>query len=721
MAYGRKYHIQFKNVQNDLYHVFISEKDYEGGIYELRAATDRPFITNSQSGDEAIFTAIRAKECTLTFVAENGISLLNFYSEDDEQFRIDFYIHEVNGVVIDRLLNSFYLVQDNCQQDFTSEPFEVSLGGTDNIALLKDVAFTTEGMPYHTENGNYLGDISLFDYIKIAIQQTGLSDLPLRIYSNIFENTNDDRSDDPTIESFQQVFMNTGRYINNDGGWQDLYLILTDILTTFNCCLAQENGAWNIFRRQESYLFTDAKIPGVEHNLTTGDKTDIELDFNWPIVFDTHIFLDKADHISRIQRPFKFAKETFMFEQPESYIANSNLQLPSGAVPYETETIGDIIYNRYSIADYFPEWRQRDDDISYLQTEFSISQNREVERYIVTPGIAGNHMYGIQFKAIPVTAQDRMNFSLRLKMLADENETLRFFVKFILIRPDGLWYNLFATSAVVDGSLRWAGPNVSTTWDTNAGNYLELAASTDKTQWVNYDLFQLVGVENELTTYMPFPADGMLMIQVLATAPSAAAHVTTVWKDLNLTIENYINDSTQITGQYHLNEQDKNIKNIYDEEINIDDSPRNTIAGTLFTDALTNFDYEDTNQNTNTEIGNVHFTRTRVWHRAEIDEERRLGEIIVFERMHQAFKARTVIEGTIYGLRNPIGDEWNFVSLLCLLTLDSLPNLNFIFGMLEIDWMNATYKTVLNELYQTDADDEPFDYDYIFSYIYKTD
>jgi hypothetical protein len=355
VAYGRKYLLEFSNVQHDVYHVYISEKDYAGGIIALRGATDQPFITKNSSGDDAVFNAIRAKECVINFVGENGISLKNnFYSEDDERFRIDFYCHSVSGTIIDKLLNSFFVVQDNCEEEFAAEPFNVSLSGTDNLALLKDVAFTTEGMPFDVANGEFLGTISLFDFIKIALQQTGLADLPLRIFSNIFENTTADRSTSATAEMFFETFLSTGKYLNDDGTWQDIYSIVQDILTTFNCCLCQENGAWNIVRRQESYLFTDNKIAGVEHDLTTGTKTAIELDFNWPVVFGSNIFLDKADAVSRINRPFKYVKETFNFQQPASFIAHADLQLPDGAVPYETTTVGDIRYDKYSIATYFP-------------------------------------------------------------------------------------------------------------------------------------------------------------------------------------------------------------------------------------------------------------------------------------------------------------------------------------------------------------------------------
>lgn len=716
MAYGRKYHIQFKNVQNDLYQIFISEKDYEGNIYELRAATDKPFITSSKSGDDSIFTPIRAKECSLTFVAENGISLLNFYSEDDEQFRIDFYIHEVNGVIIDRLLNSFYLVQDNCQQDYTAEPFEVTINGTDNVALLKDVAFTTEGMPYHTDNGNYLGDIALFDFIKIAIQQTGLSDLPLRIYSNIFENTTDDRGDDLTAEMFQQIFMNTGRYIDNEGSWQDLYTILTDILTTFNCCLCQENGAWNIIRRQESYLFTDNKIPGVEHDLTTGAKTAIELDYMWPIIFDTDIILDKADHISRIQRPFKFAKETLNYISLLQ-IKNADLQLPIGAVPYETETIDGIRYDRYDIPTYFPDWVPRNGDNSWLMvvTDTNVLPESEIDRYIHKVP-AFDIKRGTQFNPIIVSENDALDFTLQFKTLHTDGF---FWVRFRLLTFDGEYYSLNLHLPVGDPFLSWDSASTSD-WFSDADG-IRASKSGDANAWFTYSMFQYIDDPDPVL----IPADGVLLIEVDGNSSDTEGGFgtyTTYWKDINLNITQYVNESSQISGHYHLNEQNKNLKNVYDEEIKIDDTPRNSIAGTLLNDDITDINYTDTETGEQTGIIDIHFTRTSAWHRKDIIENRRLGEIIVFERMHQAFKSRTVIEGTLYGLRHQLSDDsWNFVSLLCLLTLDSLPDRNFIFGLLEVDWMNANIKTVLNELYQTNADDEPFDFDYIFSYIYKTD
>lgn len=728
MAYGKKFLVEFINVQKDIYHVYISEKDYEGNIIALRGATDKPFTTSQQSGDDSVFNAIRAKECTLNFVAENGISLLNFYSEDDEQFRIDFYCHTVNGVVLDKLLSSFFIVQDSCQQDLAAEPFEVSLKGTDNLALLKNIPFTSEGMPYHPANGSqYIGNISLFDFFKIALIQTGLGDLPLRIYSNVWENTINDRGSDATSEMFQQILIYTGKYLNEDGTWQDLYTILTDILKAFNCQLSQENGAWNIYRMQEASLFAN-EIPGVEHNLTTGDKTAITLDAVIPIIFGSETgpnggnILDGADAISRIQRPFKFVKETFNYNQPV-LINGADLKLPDNATPYESTADGNLRYDKYSLATYFPQWRQREDDASYLVvvTDTSSTPENEVDRYIYSPAIGGGNG-GVQFAPIPVTKGDVMDFSLQFKRPTNSSNNERFWIRFILITTTPSNTALVDDPTNADLGWYWNNPGDPHFWDENEGWYYQTDAGQPKTDWLTWS-FESID-SNTVKSRLKFPADGMLMI--IVEASNGGNHSTNprsdyIWKDINLRIENFINDSTTIIGQTHLNEQDKVIKNDYDETIQIDDSPRNSIAGTLFTDALTNFDYTDSHTGDVTGIGDIYFTRTKSWHRSNIAEERRLGEIIVYERMHQAFKPRTVIEGTLYGLRNKLSDDsWNFVSLLSIVNIDFLSSLNFIFGMLEVDWQNATYKAVLNELYQTDDTGEPFEFDYFFNYLFKT-
>lgn len=744
MAYGRKYYVEFTNVQKDTHIVYISEKDYDGKIYPLRGETDQPFVTSYLSGDDNIFTAIRAKECTLKFTAENGISLLSFYSEDDERFRIDHYYVENNT---ERLIGSYFLVQGNSEQELAAEPFMVTLKGTDNIALLKELAFTTAGMPYHPSYGNYIGTISLFDYFHIAINQTGLNDLPLRIFSNIFENTINDRSDSPTAEMFQSIFLSTTVFLNNDNNWNNIYDIIDVILTRFNCCFCQDNGAWNIFRRQESYLFTEGRIEGVEHNLSTGTKTAITLDYNWPIAFvpigddfTYKVFLDKADHITRIQRPFRVVEDDFNYSIVDNYIVHSDLDLPTTATPYQSTTASGFRYDRYSLS-YFPEWRTFGSQTKYIEKVTEVATDKETDRYLVVPKESDNKYGGIEFNPIQVSAGDFVHISLSEKTFTDTDGDVSTWVRCVLISETGNMWVYVRGSISIDGvtytAMIWRGPFDVTDWDKPPDvpgllapipPYLYFAINGSEgegNQW--YALDQSDNNEGGGPKNVTVPESGVLLVSVWGTNvvtdsvfPSHDSENIAI-KDVKVTIKNFISNSSYVIGQKHINENAFKPKSNYINDIILDDTPRNTIAGTLFNDSLTNFNYTDSSTGRSTNIGDIHFTRTLFWHRKDITESRRLGDIITYERMHNAFKVRTIIEGTIYGLKckDSIG-HWNFVSLLCLLSLDSMPGLRFIFGPLEVDWMNATYKATLNELYKMDDNGEPFDYDYNFQYIYKT-
>ncbi len=612
-------------------------------------------------------------------------------------------------------------MQDNCQQEFAAEPFNVAISGTDNLALLKNVAFTTVGMPYHPSNGsNYLGNITLFDYIKIAIQQTGLSDLPLRIYSNIFENTTTDRSTDATAEMFQETIMHTGRYLNSDGTWKDLYTILNDLGSAFNFQIFQDDGCWQITRLQEASQVSGNAIPGVEHNLITGTKKAITLNANVSIVYQSIQALDGADQVSRIQRPFKYVKETFNYSQPASFIANSDLQMPSDATPFASNTVGNIRYDKYNLQTYFPSWRYRNGDTSYLQVEYDILQNREIDRYIYTPGHAGMTS-GIEFNPIAVSAGDSLDFTLQFKMLNNDNNTLRFWVRFVIIQDNGYKRDLLDNIGDPFGTY-WAAAQNAIYWDDGFGIYYEIPASNVKT---NYTTWSFSAINSNTKPPIKFIGDGILLVEVFGTnGTNTSNRQDAVWKDISLTINNYIGESTLVTGQYHNNEQFPLIKNNYDEEVQIDDSPRNSIAGTLFTDKLTNFDYTDPDRgNTQTELGDIYFTRTKNWHRFTNAETLRLGQIMVIERLNQSWRpqnllrrARTIIEGSFLGLKD-INN--NFVGLQCLFTVDSLPGVWFVLGsMQEINWVENTYKAVLNELY-AENDTAPVS-TYNFAYIYKT-
>src|SRR6185437_2753466 len=142
------------------------------------------------------------------------------------------------------------------------------------------------------------------------------------------------------------------------------------------------------------------------------------------------------------------------------------------------------------------------------------------------------------------------------------------------------------------------------------------------------------------------------------------------------------------------------IKNNEDEEIFIDSSPRNAIAGTLFLDE---------------KVGLLQ-KRTSLWrHPHNPTQAVKLGELITYNQLFWRQKPRTVLEGTLYGIIS----ETAHLSLISILKYSYFPTLNFVWGMLEIDYKNKTASGTLWEIWEDNEKDTDFPEHYLFNYLYS--
>jgi hypothetical protein len=716
LAYGNKYEIKFKNrITKDFYRVEIWQKDYVGSVLFQLAGADTPFV--AAYDDQDLLSPIHALSLTISFV--NGVlTIEDFYSDDDEAFRIDFYFEsDSTGGGTEALLFSGYLIQDGASEPVTDRQHYITLKATDNLGLLKNV---------HWDEAvtDPFGSFPIGYYLRYCLKQTGLyshdttidKSLPLRIFDNLFENTTDDRGDDPEADPWAQTVVHSGIFQGTDNTYDDCYALLEKILISRNACLVQAEGCWNIIRKPEYKLFTDGEIEGVQY-VYNGSGTDIDA-----VTLETAFTIDRGgdfypveeDQLKTILRPLKYVKNTFNYNQPGSYIIQDTLQLPDGATPYDTDTIGDFRYDKYSLATYFPDWIQRGGDGSYLEvvTDIASDPENETDRYIVTPGV-DDQQSGVQFNPIPVSRGDVFEFTLQFRTDTDTDDNLRFYVRFEIILADGTFVLLTrfpGTGSSVN--VHWTGPFSTDTWDVGLGVDKELGdeSEIDTTEWIGYSLNEFVEEGGKLPL---IPADGMLLIQVNATnGADADNRQTTYWKDISLDVTNYINQSTKIVGHTHTDTGTSTIKAIQENEIPMDDSPRNTIAGTLFTDAVTAFDFVDISTGENTDIGSIFFTKTTLWHRAAISEALRLGNIVTLERLEMQYKSRLQVEGSFRPLR--LSDS--HLSILKLFRIGWLTGSNFLFSGLTIDYMNCKFN---GRLITVSIDEEDITEEYEFKYLYE--
>ncbi len=706
MSYGLAYQIQFLNNQQVSCEVQLLAKDYTDPSVLLTGA-DNPFILSSSAQDNQIPYGIKATQAVTNFYSQSGVSLNTFYNEDDTFWRLDFYYSGVKKW-------TGYLQLDSCSEQITDIDHIISLNANDGLGRLQtQYLLGDDGKPLNTQ-------ILLINLFARTLPLTGL-ELQTKAWLNIFENSTDDRDVHDYLTFLPETAIQGSYFINSDGTGQTVYDILNTILLSFRCMLTQADGHWQIIRWGDVRLFADGAMPGTLYDEVWGSYSEIFFD---PAVdigpyssgFAIHPI--NENQLKTILRPYKFSNEGFDYNQ-YPLIIQADLQMVSTATPYATNTIGSLRYDDYSIAAYFPAWVQRDGDTSYLEvvTDTSVTPEREVERYIVIPS-SNDTPKGLQFNPITISAGDVIYLSAQMKSLANLSEDTAFWIRMALITDSGDFYSLARlesiTSGVVDGDVDWFGPFAATLWDTPPVtfgiNRQQFYSYTNRgSQWMPLDLTLDLIQGNPIWTA---PVDGILLVQMFGSNMTSTTSHDLCFNSLNFSIKNFINQTTLIVGQTHNNSQTPDIRNNEDFKVILDDSPRNPIKGTLFTDALSNFDYIDSNTGESTAIGNVYFTKTSAWHRQGVTEERRLGDLNTFNDLYIQRILRTIVSGDFYGL--------NAIHLLTLINISWLTNKNFIFGSASYNYMTCIWTASLYELFDTGEVDGDLDNTYLFTYLYDT-
>jgi hypothetical protein len=135
MAYGLKYTIPFKDVDNNTNLVSIYQDGFVGLSTEL-IATDAPAVhTYEREDNEDILSPIMSATLTISFYSTENTDFSNFFSYSDREFYV---VHEFDGNVVFK----GYLLNDIVGEPFQDPPYPVVLTATDGLAQLKEVALT---------------------------------------------------------------------------------------------------------------------------------------------------------------------------------------------------------------------------------------------------------------------------------------------------------------------------------------------------------------------------------------------------------------------------------------------------------------------------------------------------------------------------------------------------------------------------------------------------
>ncbi len=665
MAYAIKYFYKWKNRQKDTFLVNILEDGFMGDVVELQA-TGNPLVIAPLAGDGDIYSPIKPNAITIEFWSSNegdtipaySIQLSDFYSDAINAFRVDVY-NEIflsdgsiptNGELYQLLFSGFTQI-DNSAEDLQDFAHPITLQANDNLGLLQtitlDVAFAALSL------GDY-GFYPLTTFLSAILQQTSLQ-LECNAYLNIFENTTDDRSADPTADFLQQTVIHTNYFINSDGTFKDCYTVLEAICHDFEMILFQANGKWVLMREGENRLFTDNAVPGTAYDyqfnvLGAITETIQQVIGRNPTNVMTYPFEPiNANQQKRILRPFVYAQRTLTYNFPEwiddqRFTVLGNL-FTKGGFLYPAFTYLNIQYIGWEIPS---DWYQETAEMACLVTAYDTTiGNTEIDRFldIIQVDPQGS-MHWLQFNPIPVVAKSRFSFSLDFfafwvdhigPISPPSRGAFYMRCRFQLLDNAGNIYFLQQVSA--GGGLfylSWGTPQPAANWNTDIG--LEITGDENYGNPNNYDVSAFITADG---TIPPFPVDGLFLIGLCGNNGHVIFYDTGV-KNINLNIENNLGAISSMIAQVHKQQQPEVVKNNSEEDISLDDTIVNTISGTTLTNATTSFGIW---------VGDTYITKTYQWHRAQLSEALKLNEINTFDTLFIQRIARLIIEGDFFGLR----------------------------------------------------------------------
>lgn len=471
------------------------------------------------------------------------------------------------------------------------------------------------------------------EFLRLCLLSTNLS-----LNTNVFANLQADGG--VTGRLIEDVYLSGNTFLNGES-YLSCYDVLTELGKTFQWSLFQSNGEWNIVRWHELRQYggqTPCTPYAANFANTYGYIRMPQLGYGQNGDIETGL-------LGSILRPYKYVKETFEYKQPP-YLNNANLSSVGALISTSTDIVGaDTI--RTDIYE-FParsNWKHFNNDGSKIVVKAQVLAYSEVEkeRYVYQNKISVGTAQGfVEFNDIEVNAGDEMDFSFSIKTASGTSgDSVDFFLAIDLMDETGHFYSLVNSVGTSGNDFRWNGISLPLTGLVGGASIVIHVLPADATEYTSVKLSD-TGRQGRVPR---FPEKGLLKIRMYGTNTinTSQPNVDAIWKDLNLSIINYVSDSTKVIAQTHTHKQSPTINNNEEIDLTIDDSPLNNINGTLYLSTFTNLVQD----------------RTTTWNRGGITENKRLGEITTFEELFWRKQSRNRYEGTVFDL---IQEKQYFVS-----------------------------------------------------------
>jgi hypothetical protein len=750
---GLKYTSSFDSIRSQSrYVVNIYQESYSGSpINVILAAT--PVVQEWQEDDP--LAPIKGSTLTINLTTVNGLSLLDFYSDNDNEFIVELLGDNATGTQI--TLFKGFILQDDCSEVQVDFIHTITLTAVDNLGTIKDITLgraaelfgdliSTGGVPVTFVPGSFividwdgawpvrpgqtfiidsmtftmvanLGKFPLIDvgwFIQVVEEIPALSPGSLTItYREIVSL----EGYIPLITFIKLCLRAT--YITDLG--LNVYNHITPsdgeiFISTFQTRIFEDvTLLGNTFLKNNEYMscYDVLEIIMKRFNMSCFQSLG-----SWWIVRYPDLFLDfeQGDTVIDYYNYNSDFEYVDLLQINKSFVIDSDDKVETGLLksiirPYRRtlETFNyiqpeDLLCNS-QFTDLGPLIRIRTDSgFTFKEYELPCWYNYDdspgpyPDRFIrVTLDPFNNE--ADRYVVVKNSTFDSSRSVQSANIELNENDIFNYSFQFRTdVSQAGPVTTIFAIR-ITDGTttlyLQTDG-----TWDTTIGYSYVTPSGQNTNQWQNVEIKNIT-----------VPFGGILNI-FLAEA-TADSRDETRYKDLRFELIFVVAGQGQVNGHSHTATQSKKLNNINDVEIMIDNSERSSISGTLFLTSQTGILQ---NKCTTWEFGNGNNTGFP----GKVYDN--LGQQITETYMFQRYIPRTKFNGNLLNIRNANGVLSNLAIFTNGFTGPQLNN-KMLFGSVAIDYKNDSAEFTMWEVFNKTEpveEDNFADFEaYLFNILYE--
>lgn len=620
MAYHLHHTIDFLNPLNEGLHIELYKKDVVPD--DVTTLLGNSFSVNYPTGNGDKFDTIISCEARLSF---------SLYPDNVQEFD-DFIVtfaDEWKMIAYDdnQIVFVGFITPGEGRAEFQDKPYDISLTAVDGLGLLKGVLLTKD-------DGTKFSNVNLIiTYILAILNKTGLG-LNLRLFSNIVEQSMQDRTQNSNADTFNQTGLHARTFLQNPTEFYDCYSCLERILSEY-FCVYQWFGKWVIIRIGELQENVGAKIWHTEYN-SSGAIVNVAQGLYNPSAVGRDRLIHPVELSQFISSNFaiKSARYTFNYSTWPEIPTNNKFErgtlFDSGNVIENSQVVGT--YKKFSIDDWLygitnpsqgstqpPNGMLPTSDLAYRKSTYNLFGTETLREVVLerNGGVAGHRF--LRSEGIPVSQFDRIEINVDYKTSQAGTGTRQYLFVMLEQLPGvtGAGYRLDnGGTAPADGigTLTWV--------KTSSMKFLAKSYQTgeDASQYFSFTL-----------SPPPLPINGTLYIIFMNFDPPVGRVVS--YKNFSLNYYPSISGSlSQIKADYAETSQNGSYKDVIDEEVFISDSTKKVLQGSLYR-------------------ANLSDLTTPTWHRLGKSETRHFKELGEMARFNANYRRMWKMEGQYDGLK----------------------------------------------------------------------